>query len=467
MAELIARAEGAQARGDLVAAQPPLEIARGIADASNHRGLRAAVTAARGHLAMTLRSPEAARALLDAARVDAEAAGATALLVTIDTHEGNSFALDAARDPGAAGAVAWKRAHAAYGAALARLGAAGGTDTAAASQRARILANRARAAVLGGIGGAEDEVEAAASAIARVTATGARTALLLHLAETRAPRTRDSLAPQDRRAAHAAASEALALAEATADARSQALALLTLARLYRADAQPGSARASVERALAAAARAEDPVARYRGWLATAELDREAGDDEAALAAYAQALDEAEALRPLRARSYGLDPSLSAERLQAVHLGYVDLVLRRAARAEADPGGGAARRDADLALAQRSLERQKAQELRDFFDDECVDAALRRRVEAGQVDPTAALVYPIALEDRLELVVTSPKGRLRKAVDVPRARLREVATAFRELIEIRSHRRYLRPARQLYDWLIRPIETDLAGWGIGT
>ena len=464
IAEAIAASERAQARGDLVSAQAPLQAARRMAEDSNDPGLRAAVLAARGHLAMTLESPAAARRLLEAARSEATQAQADALLATIDVHVGNSHALDAALREGTARAEAWTAARNAYLAALARLDASkdGATDGDAVL-RARARANLARASVASGAADAGAAIEAASKAIDRVDAAAPRSALLLHLAETLAPRDAGEIDAPARRSAHTAASEALTLAESTDDERTQGMALLTLARLYRADGQNQAALTLLDRAVAAAARADDPVARYRGWLASAELHRESGAPEAALAAYAQALDEAELLRPLRARSYGLDPSLSATRLQGAHLAYVDLLLQRAA---GRPPSGA-QRDDDLALAQRSLERQKAQELRDYFDDECVDAALQRRVEAGQVDPGAALIYPIALDDRLELVVTSPKGRFRRAVPVPRERLRATAAEFRQLIEIRSHRRYLRPARSLYDWLIRPIEGELEAWGTRT
>lgn len=457
IAEAIAESERAQRRGDLVAAQAPLEEAWQWADRSKDPGLRAAVLAARGHLAMALRSPTQARALLETARREAEQAEAIALLVAIDVHVGNSHALDAAQRADAARREAWTAARAAYRAALARLEAAPrGTIANEPSLRARALANRARASAALRLPEANDEIERASAAIARVRDRSARIDLLLHLADTAAPREADALDASQRRRAHALASEALSLAEAANDERARGLALLTLARSYRADGQREGALALLERAVAAATRADDPVMRFRGWLASAELHREAGHRDAALTAYAQALDEAELLRPLRARSYGLDPSLSTPRLQSAHLDYVDLLLQRAAQSDSQG-------EADLALAQRSLERQKAQELRDYFDDECVDAALQRRVEAGQIDPEAALIYPIALADRLELVVTSPKGRFRTSVPIPRERLRQVASQFRQLIEIRSHQRYLRPARELYDWLIRPIEQELAAW----
>ena len=47
------------------------------------------------------------------------------------------------------------------------------------------------------------------------------------------------------------------------------------------------------------------------------------------------------------------------------------------------------------------------ELRDYFRDDCVDAARARVTKIDVVSPTAAVVYPILLPTRLEVLVTLP------------------------------------------------------------
>jgi CHAT domain-containing protein len=204
------------------------------------------------------------------------------------------------------------------------------------------------------------------------------------------------------------------------------------------------------------------------------MDRAAGRRAAALAAYAEALEEVDEIRQRRGVAYGADPSTQHEVAQRAYLEYVDLLLARAAEDEHDPAGpgpsSATMREAveaDLALAQRTLEQSKVDELRDYFDDECVDAALREEVEAGQVDPDSVLVYPIPLPDRLELLVSSRHGRQRFSVPVTADEIATTAQRFRQDLQNRMTRRHLRPARQLYDWLIRPLASSLAKWNTKT
>lgn len=471
----IRQSESAQARGDLVAAQAPLERAAALANQSDRPALRAAVGAARGHLSLTIESPEAARPLLEEALRLAEDAGAHSLQAIIHTHIGNAYAIDAGTLAGEAQKTAWLNAKSAYQRALKLLPQPDTTSPTqspdergkATAVRARVLANLARADSVLEAEGAERAIQNATRAIKNVVSPEERAALLLHVAETLAPSERGTLSAESRLRTHAIAREALSLAETADNDRLRAHALLMLAHLYLGDGRARDALTLLDRAIEALANENDPVARFRAWLAKAEIYRSEGARDLAISAYAQALDEAEMLAPIRARSYGLDPRLSNSALQTTHLAYVDLLLRRASDKTKTSARPQQERGADLALAQQALERQKVQELRDFFDDECVDAALRTQVDAGTIDDGAALIYPIALDDRLELIVSHPKGRVQITVPVSASELRETALAFRQLLEVRSHRGYLRPARKLYDWLIRPIEAVLAAWQVDT
>jgi CHAT domain-containing protein len=108
-----------------------------------------------------------------------------------------------------------------------------------------------------------------------------------------------------------------------------------------------------------------------------------------------------------------------------------------------------------------VESLKVAELRDYFRDDCVDTALSRVTQLDVVSPTAAVVYPILLPDRTELLVTLPSGLRRFVVPVGEAVLTREVRQFRQMLERRTTRQYVRPARQLYDWLIRPLEGELA------
>ena len=73
---------------------------------------------------------------------------------------------------------------------------------------------------------------------------------------------------------------------------------------------------------------------------------------------------------------------------------------------------------------------------------------------------AVLLYPLILEDRLELVlVTADSPPLHRTVPVKREEINSAIVAFRKALENPSRDARI-PARQLYDWLIKPIENDL-------
>ena len=77
-------------------------------------------------------------------------------------------------------------------------------------------------------------------------------------------------------------------------------------------------------------------------------------------------------------------------------------------------------------------------------------------------PNTVLLYPLILEDRLELVLVTPYAPpIRRTVPVQRRDLNEAIATYRQLLTrpILS-RRHLNASQQLYDWLIRPLEADL-------
>jgi CHAT domain-containing protein len=149
-------------------------------------------------------------------------------------------------------------------------------------------------------------------------------------------------------------------------------------------------------------------------------------------------------------------------LGPVYFELVDLLLQRAAAVQ--------ERDQSatfLKKARDTVELFKAAELRDYFRDDCVDAARARTRALEDVSQTAAIVYPILLPERTELLVSLPTGLKRFAVPVGHNALERVVRSFREALQEGTPQRYLRHAQRLYDWLIRPLEPDLISLNIDT
>ncbi|NEQ54650.1 MAG: CHAT domain-containing protein, partial [Leptolyngbya sp. SIO3F4] len=92
-------------------------------------------------------------------------------------------------------------------------------------------------------------------------------------------------------------------------------------------------------------------------------------------------------------------------------------------------------------------------------------ALRDNLE--KLDQNAVVLYPLVLPDRLELVVVSANAApVRRTSVVDKTELNRVIGQLRYALES-STRDAETPAKQLYDWLIRPIEDDLAQAGAET
>jgi CHAT domain-containing protein len=93
------------------------------------------------------------------------------------------------------------------------------------------------------------------------------------------------------------------------------------------------------------------------------------------------------------------------------------------------------------------------------------AALRDNL--GQIPQGAVMLYPLILDDQLELIVTSPyTPPIHRTVNVTADELRDQVTAFRYALA-EPTRDAQAPAQQLYEWLIAPIEAELEAAGVKT
>ncbi|NEQ52072.1 MAG: CHAT domain-containing protein, partial [Leptolyngbya sp. SIO3F4] len=78
----------------------------------------------------------------------------------------------------------------------------------------------------------------------------------------------------------------------------------------------------------------------------------------------------------------------------------------------------------------------------------------------RLNQNAVVLYPLVLDDRLELVLVTPDSPpVRRTVDVKRTDLNRAIGNLRYALEA-PDRDAITPAQKLYDWLIRPIEADL-------
>jgi len=304
-------------------------------------------------------------------------------------------------------------------------------------------------------------VDEASTRLAALPADHAKATILIHLASSL-----DRLSPaadateEDRRLLHrnTLLGQAEAIAAEIGDDRNASWALGYLAALYSERGRRDEALELNRRARLAARRAKATEIEQRWRVQAARIEVQRGDRDAAIEHYAAATELLEGLRQTASPMGEENPSFR-ESTGAVYFEYVDQLLRRAAESPAP--------EADLASAQQTVERLKTAELRDYFQDDCVDSVLAREVSAVDASPTTAIVYPILLPDRIEILV-SIRGRTWHATTpVPRERVREEIRRLRRMLEVRTTREYLRPARAIHDWLVAPLLARLEAAEIDT
>jgi CHAT domain-containing protein len=252
------------------------------------------------------------------------------------------------------------------------------------------------------------------------------------------------------------------LASTMNDQRALSYALGHLGGLYEEEQRYDEALQLTRRALFAAQQVQAPESLYRWQWQTGRLLKALGDPEAAIVSYRQAVDTLQSFRQEMVLGSGSSRTSFRQIIGPVYFGLVDLLLQRAAalpdRAQYEPV---------LVEARDAVELFKAVELRDYFKDDCVDAARQRVVNLESMAQSAITIYPILLPERTELLLSLPGGLQRVTVPVTAERLTQEVRELRRLLEKVTTREYLPHAQQLYDWLIRPIEAVLASTSIDT
>ena len=249
-------------------------------------------------------------------------------------------------------------------------------------------------------------------------------------------------------------------AEALHNTTLSSLAQGGLAHLYERENKLDEATRLTDRAAFAAQQASAPELSFRWDWQRARLARKRGQTDLALTSYRRAVEELQVVRQDIPVEYRDGRSSYRTTFGPVYLEYSDLLLRRAS---SDP----ARATPLIREARDTIEKLKETELQDYFRDSCITSFTAKQRSIETIAPGTAVIYPIALPDRLELLVSFGDEQRQFTAPIPEMTLRDEVQRFRELLEKRTTNEYLVPARQLYDQIIRPIEPVLAAHHIDT
>lgn len=296
----------------------------------------------------------------------------------------------------------------------------------------------------------------AAEAVAKLPAARERSPLYASLGIALLPEPREGQPAASAERANDLLTRSYRDAAEARSGRDMAIALGLLGELRGRLGETKPAIAALERAVAISRAAGDDPWRYRWHWQLGRARAAAGETDIARAELEKAVAELESTKLTRALGRASSGALARD-YRRPYLDLADLLL-------APEGTLDGKR---LVQARDLLERSRTAEIEDYFRDPCVAASARRTAQVESVDPAVALVYPIVFEGRTEILVGHRSGFARFRSPAGTNAVAREARRLRMAVEDPRDERYLRPARQLEAWLVKPIAAHLATLGVKT
>lgn len=231
------------------------------------------------------------------------------------------------------------------------------------------------------------------------------------------------------------------------DARAEAYSLYQLGKIYKSQGNLTDAKTLTEQALQIAQKinAADIVARAAGQLGG--ISKQQGEVSKAITAYEIAFNN---LQSLRSDLVAINSDVQFDFKESIEPIYRDLVSLLLQQDNSQ---------ANLKEARDVMEALQLAELDNFFQDACLDTY---PVAIDEIDVQAAVIYPIILPDRLEVILSVPNQPLENyTTQLPQE---EVEKSLQRLYSSFSpaypRQERLQLAQQVYKWLIEPAETTI-------
>jgi CHAT domain-containing protein/tetratricopeptide (TPR) repeat protein len=267
-----------------------------------------------------------------------------------------------------------------------------------------------------------------------------------------------SLVKLDKLAAAQMLGDALQESRKLADRRAETYALGYLGQLYEQNQQPSEAQKLTEQALMIAQIIQAPEILYQWHWQLGRLLKAQGQLPAATQSYGAAFQTLQLIRTdLAATSPDLQFSFR-ERVEPVYREYVELLLSSPSSSQAN-----------LQQARQVIESLRIAELNNFFRTACLEGKLVTIDNVAQAQTKSAIVYPIILPDRLEIILSIPGQSLRHyTTTIAQSELETTLEQLRQNLEkpiTTPEGKQL--GKQVYDWLIQPIATELDQQNIET
>ncbi|WP_088889419.1 CHAT domain-containing protein [Leptolyngbya ohadii] len=242
-------------------------------------------------------------------------------------------------------------------------------------------------------------------------------------------------------------------AELLQDGRAESYAMGNLGKLYQQTQQWETAQSLTEQALHRAQQLRADDMGYLWQWQLGQILNAQGKQTAAIAAYHEAIQSLQELQ----KDLVIAPEVQLSfrnSIEPIHRQFVQVLLNHDLNQEP-----AADR---LEEARITIESLQLAELNDFFRDACLTL---QPTQLEQLDRQAAIIYPIILPDRLEVILSLPQTPIHHtSINLSQNRVIGEVRQFRQRLSSPAAEppdRLLSHAQTLYEWLVRPFETDLA------
>jgi CHAT domain-containing protein len=246
---------------------------------------------------------------------------------------------------------------------------------------------------------------------------------------------------------------AIQQARSLKDRRAESYALGQLGGLYELTEQWSDAQDLTQQALLLADQIQSPDIRYRWEWQLGRLSEKRGDRKRAIAAYEEAV---KTLKSVKSDLLTINSDVQfsfRDNVEPIHRKLVDLLLRSEGNSQPS--------QENLKQAIEVIDSLQLAELENFLSCN-LSQTVQLDQDIDKVDQKAAFIYPIILEDRLEVISKLPGQSLRHHVTfVKQAEVEKTAIELRRNILRRNRPEVvIEKAAQLYEWLISPLEQDL-------
>ncbi len=251
-------------------------------------------------------------------------------------------------------------------------------------------------------------------------------------------------------------SQTIEQAREVGDLKAEAYGLGMLGHLYEQNQQEAIAQTLTQKALLLSQAIQAPEITYRWQWQLGRILKRQGDLAGSIAIYTEAF---RSLQGLRGDLITISPEVQFSFRDAVEPLYRELVGLLLTADTLTPN------QSQLIQARQVLESLQLAELENFFQAACLDI---QPVQIEKIDPQTAVVYPIVLPDRLDVILSLPHQPLSHySIPVSQSQVETTVEQLRQGLTIRSKRDYAIPGQKLYDWLVRPAAATLAGQSIQT